>query len=161
SGGIGTGYTIGDNRMGMDPETIEHARLILLWGTNTLSTNLHLWKFVARARRNGARLIVIDPVRTRTAAQADDHLQIVPGTGAALAVSLLHGVLQLGKEDRDFIRDHTLGFETFQKRVAEWPPARAAALTGLPTSAIERVGALLASTRPTAIKVSMGMQRHA
>src|SRR5499427_9367838 len=89
AGGVGTGYTLGDNRVGMDPETFSASKLILLWGTNTLSTNHHLWKYVEAARRDGAYLVAIDPIRTRTAAEADEHLALVPGTDAALALGLL------------------------------------------------------------------------
>src|SRR5688500_13194438 len=73
AGGYGTGYTLGDNRVGMDPETFPSSRLILLWGTNTLTTNHHLWKYIEAARRAGAHVVAIDPVRTRTAAAVDEH----------------------------------------------------------------------------------------
>jgi anaerobic selenocysteine-containing dehydrogenase len=160
AGGVGTGYTLGDNRVGMDPEGFRFSRLIILWGSNTLSTNHHLWRSIATARSQGATLVVIDPVRTRTAEAADLHLAPVPGTDAALALGLLHVVLAEGAEDREFIDRHTLGWEDFRRRILEYPPARAAAICGLPEAAVVDLGRRLARTRPTGIRLTMGLQRH-
>ena len=93
AGGFATGYTLGDNRMGMDPEGIADARLVILWGANPLVTHHHIWKFVEAARKKGGHVVVIDPVRTRSADQADEHLAVKPGTDAALALGLLHIVV--------------------------------------------------------------------
>ena len=123
AGGYGTGYTLGDNRVGMDPETFPSSRLILLWGTNTLTTNHHLWKYVEAARRAGAHVVAIDPVRTRTAAAVDEHLAPIPGTDAALALGLLHVVVARGGEDREFIAAHTTGWEAFRARIEESRPS--------------------------------------
>jgi anaerobic selenocysteine-containing dehydrogenase len=160
AGGFGTGYTLGDNRVGMDPETLRLSRLIVLWGTNTLSTNPHLWRSVLEARRHGAQVVAIDPIRTRTAAASDWHLAPLPGTDAALALGLLHVVLAEGAEDREFIERATLGWEAFRARILEFPPARAAAITGLPAEAIVELGRRLAATRPTGIRIGIGLQRH-
>src|SRR5215831_12367620 len=160
AGGVGTGYTLGDNRVGMDPETLRFSRLIILWGSNTLTTNHHLWRSIATARRNGAALVVIDPIRTRTADAADLHLAPVPGTDAALALGLLNVVLAEGAEDREFLDRHTLGWEPFRRRILEYPPDRVAGICGLPASAIVELGRRLAHTRPTAIRLTMGLQRH-
>jgi anaerobic selenocysteine-containing dehydrogenase len=161
AGGFGTGYTLGDNRIGMDPEGFAEARLVILWGANPLVTHHHFWKFVLAARRRGAHVVVIDPVRTRTADRADEHLAPRPGTDAALALGLLHVVVGRGAEDGDFIRDHTLGWDRFRPRILEYPPARVAEITGLPASRIEALGSRLAAARPTAIRIGPGMQRHA
>jgi anaerobic selenocysteine-containing dehydrogenase len=161
AGGYGTGYTLGDNRVGMDPETFSSSRLILLWGTNTLTTNHHLWKYIEAARRRGAHVVAIDPVRTRTAAQADEHLAPIPGTDAALALGLLHVVVALGREDRDFIEAHTTGWEAFRRRILDFPPERVSELTGLARERIVALGRRLATTRPTGIRLTMGLQRHA
>jgi anaerobic selenocysteine-containing dehydrogenase len=160
AGGVGTGYTLGDNRVGMDPEALRFSRLIILWGSNTLSTNHHLWRSIAMARRDGAALVVIDPVRTRTADAADLHLAPVPGTDAALALGLLNVVLAEGAEDREFIDRHTLGWEAFRRRILEYPPERVAGISGLPVEAIVGLGRQIAHTRPTAIRLTMGLQRH-
>jgi len=161
AGGFGTGYTLGDNRVGMDPETLRRSKLIVLWGANVLTTNPHLWRSIAEARARGATLVVIDPIRTRTAAQSDWHLAPIPGSDAALALGLLHVVLAEGREDPDFIDGHTLGWPAFRQRILEFPPARVAAITGLPTESIVGLGRQLAVTRPTGIRIGIGIQRHA
>jgi len=160
AGGFGTGYTLGDNRVGMDPETLRFSKLVLLWGANVLSTNPHLWRSILEARRNGALVVTIDPIRTRTAAQSDWHLAPIPGTDAALALGLLHVVLAENREDREFIARATVGWEAFRKRILEFPPARAAAIAGLPTESIVELGMRLATTRPTGIRIGIGIQRH-
>jgi anaerobic selenocysteine-containing dehydrogenase len=160
AGGVGTGYTLGDNRVGMDPETLRCSRLIILWGSNTLTTNHHLWRSITTARRRGAHLVVIDPVRTRTAEAADTHLAPIPGTDAALALGLLNVVLAEGAEDKDFISEHTLGWEAFRARILEYPPERVADICGLPAEAVVALGKRLAHTRPTGIRLTMGLQRH-
>ena len=160
AGGVGTGFTLGRNRVGMDPETLRESKLIILWGSNTLSTNHHLWRSIDAARKDGAYLVAIDPVRTRTAQAADLHLAPIPGTDAALALGLLHVVLAEGAEDREFIQQHTLGWDAFRARILEYPPERVADITGLPAEAIVSLGRRLAHTRPTGIRVTMGMQRH-
>jgi anaerobic selenocysteine-containing dehydrogenase len=161
AGGVGTGLTLGDNRVGMDPEGIAEARLVLLWGANPLVTHHHLWKYVEAARGKGAHVVVIDPIRTRTADRADEHLAPHPGTDAALALGLLNVVVSRGAEDREFIELHTLGWKPFRARILEYTPARVAAITGLSVDRIEALGARLAHTRPTAIRLGPGMQRHA
>src|SRR5262249_54879112 len=160
AGGFGTGYTLGDNRVGMDPETLRDSRLVILWGVNVLTTNVHLWRQVLEARRRGAYVVAIDPIRTRTAAQCDAHLAPVPGTDAALAPALLHVVLAEGREDRDFLAPHTRGWEAFRARILEFPPGRAAAITGIPADEIAALGHRLARTRPTGIRIGIGLQRH-
>lgn len=160
AGAFGTGYTLGDNAVGMDPETFRFSKLVVLWGANVLSTHPHLWRPILEARRNGAPIVAIDPIRTRTAAAADWHLAPMPGTDAALALGLLHVVLSEHREDRRFIEEHTVGWEAFRQRILEFPPSRAAAITGLPTESIVDLGKRLAETRPTAIRIGIGLQRH-
>jgi anaerobic selenocysteine-containing dehydrogenase len=161
AGGFGTGYTLGDNRVGMDPETFRSSKLVVLWGANTLSTNAHLWRSILEARSNGAPVVSIDPLRTRTAAASDLHLAPIPGTDAALALGLLHVVLAEGYEDREFIERATVGWEAFRRRIREFPPARVAGITGLPAASIVELGKRLAETRPTGIRIGIGIQRHA
>jgi anaerobic selenocysteine-containing dehydrogenase len=160
AGGFGTGYTLGDNRVGMDPENLRHAKLVLLWGANVLSTHPHLWRPILEARRAGAFVVAIDPIRTRTAAQCDEHVAPLPGTDAALALGLLHVVLAEGKEDREFIAGHTLGWDAFHSRILAFPPARVAEITGIPAETLVALGRRLAETRPTGIRIGIGLQRH-
>ena len=160
AGGFGTGYTLGDNRVGMDPETLRFSKLVVLWGANVLSTHNHLWRSILEARKNGAPVVSIDPIKTRTAAASDRHLAPMPGTDAALALGLLHVVLTEGREDRQFIGEHTVGWEAFRQRILGYPPSRAAAITGIRTESIVELGERLAETRPTGIRIGIGLQRH-
>jgi anaerobic selenocysteine-containing dehydrogenase len=160
AGGFGTGYTLGNNRVGMDPETLRLSKLVVLWGANTLTTHHHLWRSILEAKRNGATIVAIDPIRTRTAAAADWHLAPLPGSDAALALGLLHVVLAEGREDHAFLAEHTVGWDAFRERIVAFPPERAAAITGLPADAIVELGKRLAHTRPTGIRIGIGLQRH-
>ncbi|WP_425547311.1 molybdopterin-containing oxidoreductase family protein [Actinomadura vinacea] len=160
AGITGLTYTIG-SAGGMDPEDLAHARLIILWGTNPLTSGHHIWRFVQAARREGAHVVAIDPVLTRTAAQADEHLAPLPGTDAALALGLLNVVVGRGAQDEDFLERRTLGWPEFRARIAEFPPARAAEICGVPEERIVALGERIARTRPTAIRATQGLQRHA
>ncbi|MDH2429440.1 molybdopterin-dependent oxidoreductase [Sphaerisporangium sp. TRM90804] len=159
AGNIGLRHTNG-NPGGMDPEAFALSRLILLWGTNTLTSGHHLWKFIQDARAAGAHVVAIDPIRTRTADQADEHLAIRPGTDAVLALALMHVVLDEDAEDRDFLNHHTSGFEGFEREIRKYPPAVAAEITGIAEKDIRALGVRLAHTRPTGIRATMGLQRH-
>ena len=161
AGGFGTGYTLGDNRVGMDPETFRYSKLVVLWGANVLSTHPHLWRPILEARKNGAFIVAIDPIRTRTAAACDWHLAPIPGTDAALALGLLNVVLGEGGADREFIAERTVGWDAFHQRILEFPPSRVAAITGLPAESIVALGKRVAASRPTAIRIGIGIQRHA
>lgn len=160
SGRVGSAYTVG-TAVGMDPETFAYSKLILLWGTNTLTSGHHLWKYILEARRKGAHLVAIDPIKTRTAAQADEHLAPVPGTDAALALGLLNVVVTLGAEDRDYLSRCTVGWDAFRSRILEYPPSRVATITGLAEEEVVSLGERLARSRPTGIRATMGIQRHA
>src|SRR5262249_13506726 len=134
---------------------------ILLWGTNTLTSGHHLWKFVNAGKKAGAHVVAIDPLRTRTAEQAHEHLAPLPGTDAALALGLLHGVLDEGAGDHDYVGRLTHGGDEFEPRIREFPPGRVAAITGLDRDRIVALGRRIAHTRPTGIRATMGIQRHA
>jgi anaerobic selenocysteine-containing dehydrogenase len=146
--------------VGFDPEDLVHARLILLWGTNTLSTNVHQWRFVVEARKRGAHVVAIDPLRTATARRCDEHVAPFPGTDGALALGLMRAVLDAGAEDRNWLECHAVGWRALERRLAEWPVERAAAACRLEPTVIRRVGERLATTRPTAIRTLLGLQRH-
>jgi anaerobic selenocysteine-containing dehydrogenase len=146
--------------VGMDPEDVAHANLVIVWGCNILSANVHQWRFVLEARERGAHVVCIDPIRSETAERCDEHLAPRPGTDAALAFGLMRAVLDAGAEDRDWLERHTVGWPDLEARLAEWPVERAAAVCGLPVEDVRRLGARLAATRPTAIRVGLGLQRH-
>ena len=153
-------YTIGASE-GMETESYAHAKLILIWGSNTLTSNLHLWNFIQAARKQGARLIVIDPARTRTAQAADEWIAIRPGTDGALALALMHEIIKEELYDADYVARYTVGFDALAERVAEWTPARAAEITGIPAARIRQLAYEYATTRPAAIRINYGLQRHA
>jgi anaerobic selenocysteine-containing dehydrogenase len=146
-------------KFGTPTEDFRLAKLILAWGANIHGNNIHLWPFVEEARRNGARLIVIDPYRTRTAALADWHIAIRPGTDVALALGLMHVILNEGLEDRAYIDAMTHGFAPLAERVREYTPERVAAWTGMTPGEIERLAREYATTRPAALRLNYGVQR--
>ncbi|MFG1709583.1 molybdopterin-dependent oxidoreductase [Nonomuraea sp. M3C6] len=154
-------YRTNGTAAGMDPENFALAKLILLWGTNTLTSGHHLWKFIQDAKANGAHVVAIDPIRTRTADQADEHLAIRPGTDAALALGLLNVVLAENAQDEEFLAEHTEGWEDFRQEILKYPVETVAEITGIPAAAIHSLGMRLAHTRPTAIRSTHGLQRHA
>jgi anaerobic selenocysteine-containing dehydrogenase len=157
AGATGLRYTIGTSA-GIDPEDLSRAKLIILWGTNPLTSGHHIWKFI---QASGAHLVAIDPVRTRTARQADEHLAPIPGTDAALALGLLNVIVGLGAEDQAYLAAHTVGWPEFRERIEQYPPEKVAEITGVPAERIIALGTRIATTRPTAIRATMGLQRHA
>ncbi|MBT8240650.1 MAG: molybdopterin-dependent oxidoreductase, partial [Acidimicrobiia bacterium] len=160
SGHVGLLYTQGFAN-GMDPEDVVHAGTVLLWGANTLVTSQHFWPFVQRARANGARVIVVDPVGTRTAQRADEHVALLPGTDGALALTLCHLVRELGGVDHDWIATHGEGFDDFDRLLDEWPASRGAEVSGLTRSQLRGLAQQIVEAGPLAIKLGQGMQRHA
>lgn len=154
------GYDLGDVR-GHDPQDLARARSILIWGRNPVATNPHLVPFLQEARQRGARLTVIDPLKTLSARQADLHLQPRPGTDGALALGMAHHLLATGRVDQDFIRRNTLGFKRFAASLAPFTPAQAAALTGLGAGTIVRAAEQYADRSPASIMIGMGLQRYA
>lgn len=146
-------------RLGMDVEQFEHSRLIVIWGSNSITSNLHFWTFAQRAKRNGARLVCIDPWRNATAEKCHEHLQLRPGTDAALAYALMHELVANEWIDRDYVARYTVGFDALAARAAEWPPERAAAVCGVPVEQIRRLARDYGTTAPAAIRLNYGMQR--
>ena len=160
AGTVGMRMTVGAN-IGADGEGMPESDLVLLWGTNTLTANPHLWPFVVRARERGARIVCIDPIRTRTAAQCDDWVPIRPGTDGALALGMMHVLFTRGLVDRDYLERHTLGHEQLRARACEWTPARTAQVTGLSEQTIVELGETYGRARAAFIRVNYGLQRHA
>jgi anaerobic selenocysteine-containing dehydrogenase len=160
AGTVGLRMTLGAS-VGADSEGVPESDLILLWGTNTLTANPHLWPFILEARARGARVICIDPIQTRTAQQCDEWVAIRPGSDAALALGMMHVVFARGLEDTDYLERHTLGHEQMRARAAEWTPARTAAVTGLSEEVIVSLGERYGRARAAFIRVNYGLQRHA
>jgi anaerobic selenocysteine-containing dehydrogenase len=159
AGKVGMKITLGAG-VGMDPERFDEARLILIWGSNPIVSNLHLWSRVQEAKRRGAKVIAIDPYRSLTAAKCDQHLAPLPGTDAALALGMMHVILAEGLHDADYVARHTLGFAQLQQRVQDYPPEKAAAICGIASAEITALAREYARTRPAAIRLNYGMQRH-
>jgi len=146
-------------RYSTEPEQFRDAKLIIAWGANIHGTNVHLWPFIVEARRKGAKLYVIDPVKTRTAALADRHLAINPGSDLALALGLIHVIVGENLQDADYIARYTSGFDQLAELARAYDPARVAALTGIASEDIVQLAREYAGTRPAVIRVNYGVQR--
>jgi anaerobic selenocysteine-containing dehydrogenase len=146
-------------KLGTEPEQFAHARYILAWGANIHGNNVHLWPFVEEAKRSGAKLVVIDPYKTRTARLADWHIAIRPGTDVALALGLMHVIINERLYDADYVGRYTIGFDKLKERVQEFPPQCVAESTGIPAQDIARLAREYTRTRPAAIRLNYGIQR--
>ncbi|MBL8423925.1 MAG: molybdopterin oxidoreductase family protein [Candidatus Accumulibacter phosphatis] len=160
AGAMGYRATIGAS-VGFDAENVVDARLIILWGTNSVVSNLHFWRLAQEARRRGARLIAIDPCRTATAEKCDQHVALLPGTDSALALGLMHVLIRDQLLDADYIARYTLGFDALRERALLFAPARAAAICGISEGEIEKLAHDYASTSPAAIRTNYGINRTA
>ncbi len=156
----GLQYTLG-RAVGVDPEQVVHSDLIWIWGSNTLTSNVHLWPFVQAAREKGARVVVIDPVRTRTAKQADAWVGIKPGTDGALALGMMAVLVDEDLIDHAYLARACVGFPELRERLRDWSAERAAQITGVSASEVVELARSYARARAPAIRVNYGMQRHA
>jgi anaerobic selenocysteine-containing dehydrogenase len=151
--------TVTGAKYGPPPEDYRHSRYIIAWGANIHGTNVHLWPFVEEARRSGAKLVVIDPFRTRTARVADWHLAIRPGTDVALALGMMNYIIENELYDKAYVAAHTIGFAELKKRAADYPLARVAEITGLKVGDIELLSREYATVSPSIIRLNYGVQR--
>lgn len=158
AGTAGLIYSMGA-AVGMDVESFVDCRLIIIRGSNSITSNLHFWSIAQDAKRRGARLVAIDPLRSDTAAKCDEHIPISPGTDAALALSMAQVLIADDFLDRDDIERYAIGFDAFAARAADYPPERAAAITGIDAQRIVDLARVFAGTRPAAIRLNDGMQR--
>ena len=117
--------------MGTDVEQFENSRLILIWGSNPIVSNLHFWTRAQEAKRRGAKLIAIDPYRSQTAEKCHEHVALMPGTDAALALGMMHVLIAEDLVDHDYIDRYTIGFDALRDRAAEYPPERVAQICGI------------------------------
>jgi len=146
-------------KLGTEPEQFRHSKYIIAWASNIHGNNVHLWPFIAEARRNGAKLVVIDPYRTRTAECADWYLPINPGTDAALALGMMHVIIGENLHDADYVAKYTLGFEHLREKVKEYSPERVAQWTGIAAEDIRKLAREYATARPSVIRLNYGVQR--
>jgi len=144
---------------GLDVESLAYAKYIIVWGMNMVSTNLHAWPFVLEARRKGAKIVVIDPFKSRTAKQADWHVAIKPGTDAALALGMMNVIIQEGLVDYDYVEKYTLGYQELKARAAEFPVERVSEITGIAAADIVKLAREYATTPPAAIREGVAVER--
>lgn len=145
---------------GMDPESFKHSKYIVIWACNSVSTNLHHWHIVKDAQRAGAKVVVIDAYRSKTAKEADWHVAPRPGTDGALAIALIHTLIAEGLVDREYVTRHTVGFEALAARAAPRTPEWAETVTGIPAADIRRLAREYATTPPAAIRIGVALERH-
>jgi anaerobic selenocysteine-containing dehydrogenase len=146
-------------KLGTEPEQFRHSKYIIAWAANIHGNNVHLWPFIEEARRNGAKLVVIDPYRTRTAACADWHIAINPGTDAALALGMMRVIINENLFDADYVAKHTEGFEQLRAKVQEYTPEKVSAWTGMTAADVQKLAREYATTRPAVIRMNYGIQR--
>ncbi len=162
AGGEGLVHTIGA-KVGMRVEFFSQSKLIIIWGSNSITSNLHFWRYANQARRAGAKLICIDPRKTETADKCDEHIALLPGTDGALALSVMQQLISHNWLDHDYLSHYTLGWEALRARALQWPPERAAAVCGISVPQIEALardyGACAHNGQSAAIRMNYGLQR--
>ena len=146
-------------KVGMKVEFFSESRLILIWGSNSIASNLHFWRLAQEAKRKGARLVCIDPRRTETADKCHEHVQLLPGTDAALALALMHELVVNDWLDHDYLARHTSGWDALRERALRWMPERAAMVCGIPAQQVRSLARDYGTTKPAAIRLNYGMQR--
>jgi anaerobic selenocysteine-containing dehydrogenase len=145
----------------VDPESFVHSKYIVLWAINTISTNLHHWPFIAEAQARGAKVVVIDPVSTRTARRANWHLRIKPGTDAALALGMINVIISEGLVDQDYVEKYTVGYDELKVRAEQFPPEKVAEITGIAAEDVRKLAREFATTQPSVIRMGVAIERHA
>ena len=158
AGGEALAATYG-GKLGMHLEHYADARLIIVWGSNSIASNLHFWTFAQQAKRAGAKLVCIDPRRTETADKCQQHIALLPGTDGALALGLMHELIVNGWLDEDYIARHVDGFDALRPEALAWPPERVALVCGISADEVRGLARDYAQTRPAAIRLNYGMQR--
>ena len=146
-------------KIGMHVEHYAESRLIVIWGSNSITSNLHFWTHAQQAKRAGAKLICIDPRRTETAEKCHEHIALLPGTDGALALGVMHELIANDWLDHHYIAQHTEGWPQLRERALAWPPERAAAVCGIAPEAVRSLARDYGTTKPAAIRLNYGMQR--
>lgn len=159
--GACTAYTMTiGHTAGVDPESFVYSRYIVLWACNTLTTNSHHWPFIEEARKRGAKVVVIDPFRTRTARLADLHVAIRPGTDGALALSIIHVLFRDGLIDAEYVENYTVGADELAERARQYPPEEVAGITGLTPELIVELAHGIARSQPSVIRIGVAIERQ-
>ncbi|HRH06253.1 MAG TPA: molybdopterin-dependent oxidoreductase, partial [Burkholderiaceae bacterium] len=162
AGGKAMEYTLGA-KVGMKVEHYAQAKLIIIWGSNSIGSNLHFWRYAQVAKRNGAKLICIDPRKTETADKCHEHIALLPGTDAALALAVMHELIVNDWLNHDYIQQYTLGWDALKARALQWTPERAAEVCGISVAQIKSLafdyGQSVVNNTPAAIRLNYGVQR--
>ncbi len=162
AGGKAMEYTLGA-KVGMKVEHYAQAKLIIIWGSNSIGSNLHFWRYAQIAKRNGAKLICIDPRKTETADKCHEHIALLPGTDAALALAVMHELIVNDWLDHDYIQQYTLGWDALKARALQWSPERASQVCGISVAQIKSLafdyGQSVVNNTPVAIRLNYGVQR--
>lgn len=158
AGGAALKHTFGGS-LGMQLDFIEDSKLILIWGSNPVTSSLHFWTRAQEAKRRGARLIAIDPYRSLTAEKCHDHIALRPGTDGALALGMIHLLIADGLIDTDYVTRYTEGFDALAERAKAWTPQRTAKVCGIPIEQLIDLARAYGTIKPSAIRVNYGMQR--
>lgn len=159
AGSVGYQLAYGESK-GVNPLLTEEAHVIIFWGINALETNLHQALLAVKARKRGAKVVVIDVHRNKTAQWADEFYQILPGSDGALALGIAHVILRDDLEDSEWIKENVYGINAFRETVLEYSPQRVGKITGLNPADIERLAYDYATTRPSLIRIGNGLQHH-
>ena len=144
---------------GVDPESYIHSKYIVIWACNSVSTNLHHWAIVKEAQQKGAKVVVIDSYASKTAKQADWHLAPKPGTDGALAMAVINSIIDQDLTDKDYVANHTVGFDALAERAKDRTPEWAAEITGIPADDIRQFAKELATSQPAAIRMGVALER--
>jgi anaerobic selenocysteine-containing dehydrogenase len=160
AGKAGIKATLGGN-YGMDPENYPDAKLIIIWGSNPITSNLHFWTRAQEAKRRGAKLVAIDPYRSLTAEKCTQHIALLPGTDGALALGMMHVLIAEGLVDEDYVAKYTLGYDELKEQVKQYSPGWAAEICGIPVEEVVQLARDYGRAKPAAIRLNYGMQRHA
>ena len=158
AGGEALAATYG-GKIGMHVEHYAESKLILIWGSNSIASNLHFWTFAQAAKRDGAKLVCIDPRKTETADKCQQHIALLPGTDGALALGLMHELIANDWLDHDYIERHTDGWPQLRERALQWPPERVAQVCGISAGEVRALARDYGTTQPAAIRLNYGMQR--
>ena len=158
AGGEALVQTLG-GKVGMKVEFFAESKLIVIWGSNSIGSNLHFWRLAQEAKRQGAKLVCIDPRKTETADKCHEHIALRPGTDAALALAVIHELIVHGWLDQDYIDRYTLGWDALRARALQWTPERAAEVCGVPVEQIRQLARDWGTTQPAAIRLNYGIQR--
>jgi anaerobic selenocysteine-containing dehydrogenase len=158
AGGAGLAMTYG-HKLGMHTRNFAGAKLIVIWGSNSITSNLHFWTYANQAKREGAKLICIDPRKTETADKCHQHIAVLPGTDGALALGLMHELIQHDWLDHDYIERHVEGWDELRAKALAWPPERVAEVCGITADEVRGLARDYGTTTPAAIRMNYGLQR--